>query len=215
MDNFKHIISDELIKYNCTDEWGVVSINHFYHTLYYCVDNGKLDVTATTESNYGFGGLWGSYNYYGESFEVSKFTSFDALYDSIKLDVSDILKEFFFGEKIRVTSYMTEENKKQVLKEEWAEKLHYEHGFCYTFDPKESVKTSYKALGSVAKHIKFNTELLFDVSSVLKIPWMQGSKIESTSISIVVRFEKRSLEKKEMVMKVTNIFKHEIVDTRA
>ena len=110
---------------------------------------------------------------------------------------------------------MTEENKKQVLKEEWAEKLHYEHGFCYTFDPKESVKTSYKALGSVAKHIKFNTELLFDVSSVLKIPWMQGSKIESTSISIVVRFEKRSLEKKEMVMKVTNIYKDEIVDTRA
>ena len=172
LDSFGHIISNELVKYNCSDtQWGQfdgnIPISAFFQTLYYCVYEGILDDKTTTEANYGFGGLWG--DYYDESIEVSKFASLDELYDSIKLDISDILKEFFFGEKIRVTSYMTEENKKQVLKEEWAEKLHYEHGFCYTFDPKESVKTSYKALGSETKHIKFNAQLSFDVSSVLKI----------------------------------------------
>ena len=39
-----------------------------------------------------------------------------------------------------------------------------------------------------------------------------GIQDSSTSISIVVKVEKRLLE---MVMKVTNIYKHEIVDTRA
>ena len=43
-----------------------------------------------------------------------------------------------------------------------------------------------------------------------------GIQDRSTSISIVVKFEQRLLKKeKEMVMKVTNIYKHEIVDTRA
>ena len=42
-----------------------------------------------------------------------------------------------------------------------------------------------------------------------------GIQDSSTSISIVVKFEQRLLKKKEMVMKVTNICKHEIVDTRA
>ena len=43
-----------------------------------------------------------------------------------------------------------------------------------------------------------------------------GIQDSSTSISIVVKFEQRLLKKeKEMVMKVTNIYKHEIVDTRA
>ena len=40
-----------------------------------------------------------------------------------------------------------------------------------------------------------------------------GIQDRSTSISIVVKFEQRLLE--EMVMKVTNVYKHEIVDTRA
>ena len=40
-----------------------------------------------------------------------------------------------------------------------------------------------------------------------------GIQDSSTSISIVIKFEQRLL--KEMVMKVTNVFKHEIVDTRA
>ena len=40
-----------------------------------------------------------------------------------------------------------------------------------------------------------------------------GIQDSSTSISIVVKVEKQLL--KEMVMKVTNIYKHEIVDTRA
>ena len=43
---------------------------------------------------------------------------------------------------------------------------------------------------------------------------IHGCKIQniSTSISIVVKFEERLLEK---LMKVTNIYKHQIVDTRA
>ena len=40
-----------------------------------------------------------------------------------------------------------------------------------------------------------------------------GIQDSSTSISLVVKVEKRLL--KEMVMKVTNIYKHEIVDTHA
>ena len=40
-----------------------------------------------------------------------------------------------------------------------------------------------------------------------------GIQDKSTSISIEFNVEKRLL--KEMVMKVTNIYKHEIVDTRA
>ena len=40
-----------------------------------------------------------------------------------------------------------------------------------------------------------------------------GIQDRSTSISIVVKFEQPLLE--EMVMKVTNVYKHEIVDTRA
>ena len=42
-----------------------------------------------------------------------------------------------------------------------------------------------------------------------------GIQDSSTSISIVVKFEQRLLKKEKMVMKVTNIYKHEIVDTRA
>ena len=41
-----------------------------------------------------------------------------------------------------------------------------------------------------------------------------GIQDSSTSISIVVKFEQRLL-KKEMVMKVTNMFKLEIVDTHS
>ena len=41
-----------------------------------------------------------------------------------------------------------------------------------------------------------------------------GIQDESTSISIVVKVDLR-LEKKKKSMKVTNIYKHEIVDTRA
>ena len=37
----------------------------------------------------------------------------------------------------------------------------------------------------------------------------------SKSTSIVVKFEERLLEDKKKMMKVTNIYKHEIVDTRA
>ena len=41
-----------------------------------------------------------------------------------------------------------------------------------------------------------------------------GIQDESTSISIVVKVD-LWLEKKKKLMKVTNIYKHEIVDTRA
>ena len=42
-----------------------------------------------------------------------------------------------------------------------------------------------------------------------------GIQDSSTSISIVVKVEQPLLKEKKMVMKVTNIYKHEIVDTRA
>lgn len=137
LDGFQRIASKEIQKYNCSDtQWGstAIDINYFFQTLYYCVDEGMLE-TTTTEANV-FGGLFGSHNYYGESFEVSKFATLDELYHSIKLDISDILHGFRFGNLI----HMTKGNRIQILKEDWAEKLHYDYGFCYTFDPKKLSK---------------------------------------------------------------------------
>ena len=57
--------------------------------------------------------------------------------------------------------------------------------------------------------IKGDFALTFDV----KIPWMQGSKIAAR-----VSRQQSNLTNDEMMammMKVTNIYKHEIVDTRA
>ena len=42
-----------------------------------------------------------------------------------------------------------------------------------------------------------------------------GIQDESTSISIVVKVDLWLMKKKKKFMKVTNIYKHEIVDTRA
>ena len=42
-----------------------------------------------------------------------------------------------------------------------------------------------------------------------------GIQDESTSISIVVKVDLWLEKKKKKLMKVTNIYKHEIVDTRA
>ena len=55
--------------------------------------------------------------------------------------------------------------------------------------------------------IKGDFALTFDV----KIPWMQGSKIAAR----VSRQQWSNLTNSERMMKVTNIYKHEIVDTRA
>ena len=45
-----------------------------------------------------------------------------------------------------------------------------------------------------------------------KIPWMQGSKIKA---QVSRQWSNLSNDEMAMVMKVTNIYKHEIVDTRA
>ena len=48
----------------------------------------------------------------------------------------------------------------------------------------------------------------------IKIPWMQGSKIEARVSRQWSNLSNDEMEM-SMVMKVTNIYKHEIVDTRA
>ena len=56
-------------------------------------------------------------------------------------------------------------------------------------------------------------ESLYEYMAIIKIPWMQGSKIAAR-----VSRQWSNLTNDEMMammMKVTNIYKHEIVDTRA
>ena len=47
----------------------------------------------------------------------------------------------------------------------------------------------------------------------IKIPWMQGSKIEAGVSGQWSKLNNGQVKKKKMVMKVTNIYRHEIVDT--
>ena len=48
--------------------------------------------------------------------------------------------------------------------------------------------------------------------SIIKIPWMQGSKIAARVSRYWSKLRKCHTKK---MMKVTNVYKHEIVDTRA
>ena len=58
-------------------------------------------------------------------------------------------------------------------------------------------------------------DIVKNIISVFQNSLDAGIQDSSTSISIVVKVEQPLLKEKKMVMKVTNIYKHEIVDTRA
>ncbi len=71
-----------------------------------------------------------------------QFQLFDDVNDLInasKVPVTDMISAFEFGDdapySIRVVHDLTHDMRKALIEEYWKEYLHFEKGFCYTFDP--------------------------------------------------------------------------------
>ena len=104
-----------------------VPIASFYKALIKCTaDKNQYPITITP--------LWGN-----EEDVIYPFkTVEDVLHVSKLLEIHDILKSFIFakGNDKNITVYELEEERIKLMNKYWKPTLHFERGFCYTFDPK-------------------------------------------------------------------------------
>ena len=125
------------MKNNCSDGKEKVAISNFYETLMFCLeDKAPLEKSTTTEENY-FGGMFDLY----DEEDFLKYASIEELLEGIKINIDDVLYEFYFGGYVHISPYQMTIDGRDLLRADWKAKLHYQYGFCYTFDPKDHGKS--------------------------------------------------------------------------
>ena len=162
MDKFRRLYQSSKgpLRNKCFDSSGVSgSITYFYDTLCYCLED-KVAVESETTTSGQFGNLFDAYDY--DSYE--KYKNIEDLMNATKIDISQILRSFTFGNLIKVEKQLGE-YAKESFEADWSVHLHHDYGFCYTFDPSrmEKVKVITKKDHEISGNL-LNTFLLFDVS---------------------------------------------------
>lgn len=137
LDLFKRIVFSGM-SYNCSDNY--LNTLNFHNALESCTyDSTQSQIQTTTEC----GGIFGCM--FTEDEEINyPFKNLEDLINASKtLDITDILPAFRFGnsngfgygkDKIVVSRYMDSDSRHESLKMYWEPTLHYEKGFCYTFE---------------------------------------------------------------------------------
>ena len=139
----------------------------FSEALRMCTNEDNSQTTTTTSCGGMFGCMFNE--------EENKTYPFDKIKDLLEASkifaITDILSGFYFGQEglngsIRADkSSMHDKVRLQLLTEHWKPTLHFNRGFCYTFDPK-NLPRSFPVL--------YNEELLsiylkFEVSWTLSL----------------------------------------------
>ena len=162
------------MKNNCSDGniKEKVSIGNFYEALMFCLDDKvPLEKSTTTEDSY-FGGMFDLY----DEEDFVKFTSIKELLEAIKINIDEILYEFYFGGYIHISPYQMTIDGRDLLRADWKAKLHYQYGFCYTFDPRISVQSKVNVIQELVSgttllsmKLKFNVSIISLIFCDLKV----------------------------------------------
>ena len=165
LDEFEWLDKSESgpLKNNCSDGKEKVAISNFYEALMFCLnDKMPLEKSTTTEENY-FGGMFDLY----DEEDFIKYASIEELLEGIKINIDDILYEFYFGGYIHISPYQMTIDGRNLLRADWKAELHYRYGYCYTFDPKVSVKPNVLAVQElVSGTTLLSMKLKFNVISI-------------------------------------------------
>ena len=138
LDSFKWVVWASMSK-NCSTK----NIASFADALGSCTnDNTQSQTTTTTWC----GGLFGCMFYEDEE-EIYPFKNIEDFLNASKVfDITDILSGFQFGQKNFENKILVDQNMLNYdfyearLKDSWKPTLHFQQGFCYTFEPKRYAK---------------------------------------------------------------------------
>ena len=108
----------------------------FYDALHFCTDIGIT--TPTYDSEY-------TGNMFDLEYEntIRKFTKIEDLIEAAKvIKIEDIIHSMNFGnseqyDSVIINHSLTPKDRIELTKEIWEPFLHYEKGYCFTFDPKK------------------------------------------------------------------------------
>ena len=138
LDSFEWVYWSGMTK-NCKTN----GIGRFTDALKYCTDEFTQSQTTTTTW---CGGLFGCMFYEDEE-EIYPFKNIEDFLNASKVfDITDILSGFQFGQKYFKNKILVDQNTQTYdiyeayLKDSWKPTLHFERGFCYTFEPKRYAK---------------------------------------------------------------------------
>ena len=96
-----------------------------------CLKDG-LKTDSSTESEY-FGNLFSSYD---DKIEAQPFESMNELLEGLRLNVTDVIKFFNFGNRIVASGILSPKERVAKIQEFWKPTIEYREGMCFTFDPK-------------------------------------------------------------------------------
>ena len=134
LDSFKRIALSGMSN-NCSMGWR--RIDNFHDALRFCTYDSTQSRTQTTTTE--CEGLFGCMFSEDEEVSYSLFKKIEDLINASKtLNIMDILDTFQFGDgkdKISVNHNLGSDLRYEYLKKYWEPTLHYQRGFCYTFDP--------------------------------------------------------------------------------
>ena len=125
------------LKNNCSNGNLKARPKEFYEALMFCLkDNILLEKPTATEETL-FGNLFDTH----EEEDVAKYSSIKEFLEAVKIKIDEILYEFHFGSYINLDQdNMAFEGGRDLLRAYWLTELHYQYGFCYTFDPRLVMK---------------------------------------------------------------------------
>ena len=107
----------------------------FYEFLSQCTSSGTSSktTTTTTTTTTGFGDLFGGYD---DEIPSKDFESVMEFMNVTKVEVSEMIREFQYGDEIRISiSGLSESSRKEYLNSIWIPTFDAINGPCYTFDP--------------------------------------------------------------------------------
>ena len=144
--------------------------SRFYDALEFCTDIG-----STTPS---YEELSGTLFEYEEDNTIHKFTRIEDLIEAAKvIKIEDIIHSMNFGNSERydhviINHNWSPETRLELTEEIWELFLHYEKGYCYTFDPKKYnfSKNSAVYKGENLLRIKMNLDVSLS-QHLTKIEW--------------------------------------------
>ena len=156
LDKFDWVALSNRMNKNCSAGWK--DLESFSGALSSCTAKNTAtnssDTDNDTEYDYYSGGIFGNFDIPKEEEKIYPFESIDDFLNVSKtFDIDDILNGFTFGyrkdrqgrtnyianfEKYKLTQEekISKGTKKFLLDKYWKPSIHFDHGFCYTFEPK-------------------------------------------------------------------------------
>ena len=113
-----------------------------HEALRFCIDDQPQGTTTTTTEASLFGNM---FDEYGENVP-QKFNSVEELLAAVNFGVDEMLYEFYFGKYAIVSSSRGKEQRNDWFRSNWKTHLHYEYGFCHTFDPNKMANETLNVL---------------------------------------------------------------------